>query len=575
MNIINMLLRSKKRSVIHLVNAFFIAICFPSIILGESQVVTPVDTQENNSELTQTSHKLLPEVGVRVIIPEKKKVSDRLEKALLRRAFSFDSNTNFSRAFSLDTFNPSSFSVAEAADEVELIEIIRPQGIHLVNQTPFNRDARLTHKVPQFEATFHNGQGASILAAIFDGGAVRNTHQEFRVDMLSPDGNSASPIYRVDKRTSSPYSNHATHVAGTMAAQGVRDAARGMARKLRLLSFDWKDDLVNLEAVADHITVSNHSYGPFTGWSHNEELGGWIWWGNISHSDKEDSTFGKYTSDNAMLDNILYTHPELLTVVAAGNDRIDAPISQPERHYFIDGINPLTGQANWKISSDIRNADGFDQGGLDTISGLGVSKNVLCVGAINDQFRNGVQISETIKSTSFSNWGPTDDGRIKPDVVANGDTLLSLSSEDDDVYTEISGTSMASPTAAGIAALLAEFFITKQGRAPTSAELKGIIIHGAVDGGIPGPDPIFGWGAINALASGRIIAGNQGEIILSDTVEVGAVKEYSFAGTPKDVRVTLTWTDLPGCQVLKYVDTKIVTTSHQFSQNKSLQAFHS
>ena len=44
--------------------------------------------------------------------------------------------------------------------------------------------------------------------------------------------------------------------------------------------------------------------------------------------------------------------------------------------------------------------------------------------------------------TGFSGWGPTDDGRIKPDVVANGWLLMSTYAEDP-YYAAALGTSMA------------------------------------------------------------------------------------------------------------------------------------
>jgi subtilisin family serine protease len=58
--------------------------------------------------------------------------------------------------------------------------------------------------------------------------------------------------------------------------------------------------------------------------------------------------------------------------------------------------------------------------------------------------------------TSFSSWGPVLDGRIKPDLVANGETLYSAEKTSDDSYSGKSGTSMAGPVAAGISALVVQ-----------------------------------------------------------------------------------------------------------------------
>jgi subtilisin family serine protease len=83
-----------------------------------------------------------------------------------------------------------------------------------------------------------------------------------------------------------------------------------------------------------------------------------------------------------------------------------------------------------------------------------------------------------ITTTTFSSWGPADDGRIKPDIVANGFRLFSTDDADDAAYLDLSGTSMASPTASGIACLVAQLFKEKHGGAATSAELKALLIHG-------------------------------------------------------------------------------------------------
>lgn len=58
--------------------------------------------------------------------------------------------------------------------------------------------------------------------------------------------------------------------------------------------------------------------------------------------------------------------------------------------------------------------------------------------------------------SSFSSWGPTDDGRIKPDIVADGVSVFSTTATHDSSYGYKSGTSMATPNAAGSLLLLQE-----------------------------------------------------------------------------------------------------------------------
>jgi subtilisin family serine protease len=417
-------------------------------------------------------------------------------------------------------------------DVVGAVEIERPNKLPFVHSPlPQNVDAALTHLVPQFTAVYPPGDGAGVIAAVFDEGAVRATHQEFQ-----------SPAGRVQVMTTKPNHFHATHVAGTMAATGVSpfEKSKGMAPQLQLRSFDWDNDLVNLqsEAVAD-VSVSNHSYGPAAGWDRDEQ-GIWFWWGDRAASTAEDSKFGKYSIENEQLDEVLHEHPHLLTVVAAGNDRSDGPITQPIQHYVI-AADPATGELFWQSTSELHQRDGFQQGGVDTVAGLGLSKNSVCIGAILDATSQGAPI----EVTNFSSWGPTDDGRIKPDVVANGFQLFSTDSADDSAYLEISGTSMASPTAAGVATLLYQLFQNVHGRKPLATEMKGLLIHTATDAGAAGPDAVYGWGSINTLAAGRVIKSERGLILPLQAINKGESKELRFASASEAIRVTVVWSDPP------------------------------
>jgi hypothetical protein len=192
------------------------------------------------------------------------------------------------------------------------------------------------------------------------------------------------------------------------------------------------------------------------------------------------------------------------------------------------------------LYNKVRNHDGFDGGGLDTIGGLGLSKNAVCIGAIRD----ATTAASPILSTFFSAWGPTDDFRIKPDLSANGELLLSTSSSGDDVYLEESGTSMASPAAAGIGALLIENYHKTKGSWPDSDVVKAIMIHSATDAGNPGPDPTFGWGSINALEAGRLIAGASDIVIRGGEVNASGESTFNFTKADgKPVRATLVWID--------------------------------
>ncbi len=225
--------------------------------------------------------------------------------------------------------------------------------------------------------------------------------------------------------------------------------------------------------------------------------------------------------------------------VAAGNDRNDEPPSQPIQHWALKPA--MGGGLEFKLVSDEHHPDGHDQGGYDTIAGLGLSKNAICIGAVFD-----IPTSlSPIESTPFSSWGPSDDGRIKPDLVANGQQLYSTGIADDAAYTNSSGTSMASPVACGCGALIAEYYQARTGNSMPAATLKAVLVHTARDAGAAGPDYVYGWGAIDTFAAGRVVQGEDGQQIRHETVNKNQQRTFTMhpAPSPGPIRVTVVWHD--------------------------------
>jgi subtilisin family serine protease len=367
--------------------------------------------------------------------------------------------------------------------------------------------------------------GEGIVVGVWDGGVLRSTHQEF-----GDRGRILDPMAEV--------ADHSTHVSGTVGAEGIVATARGMANRVIIEGYDWNNDLDEMEAAAgEGLLISNHSYGYVVGWDYNSDDQRWEWYGDTDVSEEEDYLFGYYMDEAQEYDRIAFENPYFMAVRAAGNDRGEG--AEPgEGHYvFQDG--------DWVFSTRTRPKDGGDDG-FDTMGPVGTAKNVLAIGAIRD-IPGGFDNPEDAEITSFSVFGPTDDGRIKPDVVANGERLYSTYSQDDADYGYSSGTSMASPSAAGSLALLQEHYYALNGQYMRSASLKGLVIHTADDGGNPGPDYKFGWGVMNTLKAAEIISNTEEPRITEHTLEEGPVyriRLYSRGSEP--IRVTLCWTDPPG-----------------------------
>jgi len=173
----------------------------------------------------------------------------------------------------------------------------------------------------------------------------------------------------------------------------------------------------------------------------------------------------------------------------------------------------------------------------------------MTVGAVSDAVSGGSRDIQIASMASFSSWGPTDDGRVKPDIVANGTTLYSCTAGSDSSYATYSGTSMASPGAAGAAVLLMEYYEKLYpGRFMLSSSIKGLMIQTADDLGNPGPDYSFGWGMINARAAAELMEDikiKQGLLTDSEPSDTYIIE----ADANSLIRITLCWTDPPANSV--------------------------
>lgn len=401
--------------------------------------------------------------------------------------------------------------------------------------------------------------GANTLLGIWDGGDVLTNHYEFT------SGGASSRAVDQDGTSSLPADLHPTAVAGTMAAAGVAYSGdpKGMAYQAQLWTYDWNDDLVSEmnSAYANDLRVSNHSYGQQAGWGFVTLGDGTVtnaWFGDIGISPNESHWFGFYFGDASNTDAIVYGNPMSLPVWAAGNDRDDAAPT--------DGRNYVTWTNGVPVWNNATRPNDFFQSGYDTISDHGVAKNVLTVGAVY-KIGGGYAGTSSVSIAPFSCFGPTDDGRIKPDVVAAGVDLTTpvrnpadpnnpiyyvLSTGNTNSPSYATGTSFSSPSAAGALGLLVDLREQLSPDFPYWAStLKTLITHTADEAETTGPDYKTGWGLINAEDAALLVqqdyddGGKQyiKEVLLNngDYIEFPVT---ATGGVP--VAVSIGWTDPAG-----------------------------
>ncbi|MCC9136095.1 S8 family serine peptidase [Pontibacter silvestris] len=364
---------------------------------------------------------------------------------------------------------------------------------------------------------------------IWDGSSVRATHRELTGRVTQQDRVTVTSLEDQD---------HPTHVAGIMIGAGVNARAKGMAYNSNLKAWDWNSDISEATtAAAAGMLLSNHSYGlGYVGWVYNSDRTGsikWEWHGDTDIDAYEDYRFGYYDDEARQIDRLAYNAPGYLMVVAAGNDRTESGPTDGSSYYL--GFTNRTSTVARRKQED-----------YDLLTGNGVAKNVLTIGAVS-AIVGGYQTTTDVESAYFSNWGPTDDGRIKPDLVGDGVNVFSSVATSDDAYASYSGTSMAAPNVTGSLLLLQEHYAKlNEGSFMRASTLKGLAIHTADEAGnAPGPDYSFGWGLLNTARAASVVTNSDKTNLMTERI-INQGESYTatvVASGTGPIVATLSWTD--------------------------------
>ncbi len=196
----------------------------------------------------------------------------------------------------------------------ELVDFENERPVYF---TTHNTNAAISTGASVLRATPYGLTGSGVAVGVWDGGAVRAGHQEFSADA------------RVTVKDGAASIDHATHVAGTIAAAGVVTSARGMATATLIDSYDWNTDKSEMTArgatapgQSGVLYLSNHSYGYVAGWSYvngGSPFRVWEWTGDGTTATSIDTDFGRYNTFARDSDALAFNAPYFLMFRSAGN----------------------------------------------------------------------------------------------------------------------------------------------------------------------------------------------------------------------------------------------------------------
>jgi hypothetical protein len=307
---------------------------------------------------------------------------------------------------------------------------------------------------------------------------------------------------------------------------------------------------------------------------------------------------GDYTLDSANTDDFIWTHRDMVITFSAGNSGEDAngdgvidndSIGSPAtaKNVITVGASENDRQGNYQCDTNLTytSHDPYQSG--QTCSSMG-GQNILGTWGSRYGFTGPMANDPTAgnqeQMAGWSSRGPTDDNRIKPDVVAPGTWVLSGYSDlyqegyDGDpvnpqngihqwdgwgmplnkFYKYMGGTSMSNPLTAGAATVVKDFYQKAHGLNASAALVKATLINSAVDlldenndgvndNDFPIPNVHEGWGRVNLVN-----ATDGSHQFVENTAGLGtggsATHQFNLSTSGSPFKVSLVWSDFPSTE---------------------------
>lgn len=384
-------------------------------------------------------------------------------------------------------------------DAVQWIEPPLPRMEHLNNSVRAITEADIVQAPP------YDLDGSGVTVLVYDGGTARASHVDFSG--------------RLTVRDDTWMDDHPTHVSCTIGGDGTATEGefRGMAPGVTLKSYGFQYDGSGIFLYTNPGDIED---------DYDEAI-------NVHGADIANNSIGTNTCWNGFPCEITGDYgvtSALIDAIVAGS------LGEPFRVVWANGNE-----------RNCPGCPGEHQDGYHSTAPPACAKNIISVGALN---------SNNDTQTSFTSWGPTDDGRLKPDVAApgcqsNGDLgVTSCSAMSNTAYVVGCGTSMAAPTVTGLAALLLEDY---RALFPTADDfrnstLKALLAHTAADLAPAGPDYKAGFGSVRVQRAVDFMRSDNGLNFFEASVD----HQESYTAMVRvlqgdaQLKVTLAWDDAPG-----------------------------
>ncbi len=352
-----------------------------------------------------------------------------------------------------------------------------------------------------FNATGLSGRGQ--IVALADSGLDKGSISDIHPDLQSQEGQMPKVIalnsWAGRDKADDP-DGHGTHMASTIAGTGAENEQwRGLAPGASLYFQGLLNNKGKIALPEDLSVLFKPAY----------EAGARI------HVDAWGTSGNYYNNHARQIDAYMQHNRDFLVILAAGNN----------------------GSCNGTLTCEAN------------------SKNALVVGA-SASVRLG--LDDTYQSSSatadFSSCGPTVDGRIKPEILAPGTSIISASSSlvkgnlsNYPQYTSMQGSSMSAAVTAGSTALLRELLAESwHMSSPSAALLKALLLEGARTEQGPSQK---NFGILDLAATAIAIQENMVSAEEEGVfLEEGLVRNYNYwvNDSQKVFKATLVWTDPAG-----------------------------